>query len=117
MLSRQVISSDTMNGMADLPTPERVARFSEALAAPTRLVVLRVLMQGPRTYTDLFNEIGEGVMSRGSVYEALRDLKRLGYVLDDAPDDVVRRAKRTLFWADKALVAGDLGATVAYLVV
>jgi DNA-binding IclR family transcriptional regulator len=76
-----------------------------------------VLLQGPLTYTDLFNRVGEEVMSRASVYEALRDLKRLGYVEDDAPDGVVRRTKRTLFWANKELVAEDLGATVAHLMV
>jgi DNA-binding transcriptional ArsR family regulator len=107
-----------MNGMADLPTPQQVARFLEAFGgAPTRVTVVRVLMKGPRTYTDLFNEIGEDVMSRGAVYSALHELKIRGYVEDDAPNDVVRRLKRTLFWANKQLIADDLGATVAYFLV
>jgi len=106
-----------MNGMADLPTPERVARFLEAFAAPTRVTVLRVLMQGPLTYGDLFDKIGSDVMSQSAVYSALHDLKIRGYVEDDAPDDVVRRLKRTLFWANKQLIADDLGATVAYFIV
>jgi len=106
-----------MNGMADLPTPERVARFLDACAAPTRLAVLHVLMHGPMTYGELFDKIGSDVMSQSTVYGCLHDLKVRGYVQDDAPDDVVRRLKRTLFWANKQLISDDLGATVAYFLV
>jgi DNA-binding transcriptional ArsR family regulator len=103
--------------MANLHTPEEVTRFVEALAAPTRLAVLRALMEKPRTYPELFELFGDEVMSRASVYEALRDLRRWGYLLDDAPDDVVRRRKRTLFWANKELIAEDMGALFAYFIV
>jgi DNA-binding transcriptional ArsR family regulator len=106
-----------MNGMADLPTPERVTRFLDACAAPTRVTVLHVLMQGPMTYGELFEKIGSDVMSQSAVYGALHDLQVRGYVEDDAPDDVVRRLKRTLFWANKQVISEDLGATVAYFLV
>jgi len=104
-----------MRPMAGLPTPERVARFQEAYAAPTRAYVLRVLLQQSRTYPELFALISEETMSRSSVYEALRDLTRFGYVEDDAPEGAVRKPKRTKIWACRELIAEDLGATVAWL--
>jgi DNA-binding transcriptional ArsR family regulator len=103
-----------MYGMDAFTPPERVARFFEVVAAPTRVIVLRIVMEKTRTYNELFDLIDEDVMSRGSVYEALRDLKRWGYVEDDAPENVRRRSKRTTFWANKDIIADDLGATVAY---
>lgn len=104
-----------MNRMPVIPAPERVARFHEAYSAPTRAIVLRILLKKSRTYAELFDLIGEDVMSRNSVHEALRDLGRLGYVEDDAPAGIRRRPAKTVFWACRELIAEDLGATVAYL--
>jgi DNA-binding transcriptional ArsR family regulator len=103
--------------MANLPAPERVKRFREVVAAPTRMAVLRLLMKETLTYPELFDRLSEDVMSRGAVYEALRELKRVGYVQDDAPDDVVRRRKLTHFWADRELVGEDMGAFFVYFLV
>jgi DNA-binding transcriptional ArsR family regulator len=104
-----------MNDMAGINAPEPVARFHEAYSAPTRAIVLRILLKKPRSYTELFDLIPEDVMSRNSVHEALKDLGRLGYVEDDAPEDLKRRPPKTTFWANRELIADDLGATVAHL--
>lgn len=112
---RNVESSDKMNGMPGINAPERVARFHEAYSAPTRAIVLRILLKQRRSYTELFDLIPEDVMSRNSVHEALKDLGRLGYVEDDAADGLKRRPPKTTFWANRELIAEDLGATVAYL--
>ena len=104
-----------MNDMPGINAPERVDRFHEAYSAPTRAIVLRILLKKSRTYTELFDLIPEDVMSRNSVHEALKDLGRLGYVQDDAPEGSKRRPARTTFWACRELIADDLGATVAYL--
>ncbi|TFC93007.1 MULTISPECIES: hypothetical protein [Cryobacterium] len=101
--------------MSAIPAPERVARFHEAYSAPTRAIVLRILLQKSRTYFELFDLIGEDVMSRGSVHEAIRELGRLGYVQNNAPEGVRRRPAKTQFWANRELIAADLGATVGYL--
>ena len=104
-----------MNRMPAIPAPERVVRFHEAYSAPTRAIVLQILLKKPRNYTELFDLIGDDVMSRGAVHEALRDLGRLGYVENDAPAGIRRRPSKTMFWTNRELVADDLGATVAYL--
>ena len=104
-----------MNGMPGINAPERVARFHEAYSAPTRATVLRILLKKRRSYNELFDLIPEDVMSRNSVHEALKDLGRLGYVEDDAADGLKRRPPKTTFWANRELIAEDLGATVAYL--
>lgn len=104
-----------MNDMAGINAPERVARFHEAYSAPTRAIVLRILLKKDRTYAELFDLIPEELMSRNSVHEALKDLGRLGYVEDDAPDSMKRRPSKTTFWANRELIADDLGATVAHL--
>jgi len=104
-----------MNDMAGINAPERVARFHEAYSAPTRAIVLRIVLKRPLTYTELFDLIPEDVMSRNSVHEALKDLGRLGYIEDDAPDELKRRPSKTTFWANRELIAEDLGATVAHL--
>jgi DNA-binding transcriptional ArsR family regulator len=104
-----------MNGMPGINAPERVARFHDAYSAPTRAVVMSILLKKSRTYTELFELIPEDVMARNSVHRALEDLSRLGYVEDDAPDGSKRRPPKTTFWANRELIADDLGATVAYL--
>jgi DNA-binding transcriptional ArsR family regulator len=104
-----------MNDMPGTNAPERVERFHEAYSAPTRAIVLRILLKKPRTYTELFDLISEDVMARNSVHRAIEDLSKLGYVQDDAPDGTRRRPAKTTFWANRELIAEDLGATVAYL--
>lgn len=104
-----------MNDMPGINAPERVERFHEAYSAPTRAIVLKILLKKPRTYAELFDLIPEGVMVRNSVHRAIDDLSRLGYVEDDCPAEFKRRPPKTTFWANRELIADDLGATVAYL--
>lgn len=103
-----------MKRMTEPSSPDRVARFQEVYAGPTRVTVMRLLLQHSRSYRELI-ELTQGEMSRPAVYKALDELVRVGYVEHDAPDSDHRKPSKTRFTARRDLIAEDLGATVAHL--
>jgi len=94
--------------------PDRVALFQELFSAPSRLLVLRALMPKPLTFNELFNTIGN-TMSRPAVHSALVDLRSMGYIEDDAPDDVLRRPAGTKFTARRDLITRDFGQVLEFI--
>lgn len=94
--------------------PDRVALFQELFSAPSRVLVLRVLLPKPLSFNELFDAIGD-TMSRPAVHAALIDLRSMGYVEDDAPDDVLRRPAGTVFTARRDLVTRDFAQVLEFV--
>lgn len=94
--------------------PERVAVFQELFSAPARLLVLRALLPKPLNYVELFEALDD-VMSRPTIHGALIDLRALGYIEDDAPDDVIRRPSTTKLSARRDLITHDFGQALEFV--
>jgi DNA-binding transcriptional ArsR family regulator len=61
----------------DLATAKTVATTLQALATPSRLLILSTLQEGPRTVSDLAESVG---MEQSAVSHQLRLLRNLGLV-------------------------------------
>jgi hypothetical protein len=59
--------------------PERVARVFAALASPARIVLVRALLEGPRTSQELRQELDDP--SVGQLYHHLKELLAAGLVV------------------------------------
>ncbi|KGJ79285.1 hypothetical protein GY21_05695 [Cryobacterium roopkundense] len=94
--------------------PARVKVFQELFAAPARVLVLRALLPRPLNYAELFAALGD-VMSRPAIHGALVDLRALGYIEDDAPDDVIRRPSTTKLAARRDRITHDFGQALEYV--
>lgn len=69
---------DRPTGRLDAATATHVASMLQALAAPSRLLILTELRQGPRPVTELAEVIG---MEQSAVSHQLRLLRNLGLVV------------------------------------
>ena len=94
--------------------PERVTVFQELFSAPARVLVLRALLPKPLNYAELFEVLGD-VMSRPAIHGALIDLRAMGYLEDDASDDVIRRPSTTKFTARRDLITHDFGQALEFV--
>jgi hypothetical protein len=94
--------------------PAAVVRFQDAMAAPSRVAVIQHLMGQQMTFNDLFAAVGD-TQARPTLYSALNDLIKIGYVADDEPEPVRRKRSTTLFTANRTLVVEDMAATFVYL--
>jgi len=61
-----------------LSRPEVLATFFQGLADPTRVRILEVLAEGPRTVTELQDELG---LAQGRISSHLACLRWCGYVV------------------------------------
>jgi len=96
--------------------PERVARYQEAFAAPSRVIIVRILLKGSLNFPELMDAAAAQSVSRDSVHAAIRDLTRCGYVTDDSDPNKKRKPTTTKFTAERALITKDLTEFVAYLI-
>ena len=94
--------------------PERVTVFQELFSAPARVLVLRALLPKPLNYAELFEALSD-VMSRPAIHGALIDLRAMGYLEDDAPDDVIRRPSTTKLTARRDLITHDFGQALEFV--
>lgn len=96
--------------------PERVARYQEAFAAPSRVLLVRILLKQSLNFHDLIEAAALEAVGRDSVYAALRDLARYGYVTDDADPSKKRKPNTTVFTANRSRITQDLTEFVAFLI-
>jgi DNA-binding transcriptional ArsR family regulator len=94
-------------------TPDEVAHFQEMLTSPSRVIVLKALLQQPRTVADLHDVVGLS-MSKPSMFNALSELRERGYIEDDAPAGTRRRAAGTKHWARQSVIARELAQMLEY---
>ena len=64
----------------DAATAKQVATTLQALATPSRLLILATLQEGPRTVSELADAVG---MGQSAVSHQLRLLRHLGLVEDE----------------------------------
>lgn len=94
--------------------PERVVAFQELFSAPARVLVLRALLPKPLNYAQLFEALSD-VVSRPTIHGALIDLRALGYIEDDAPDDAIRRPSATMLTARRDRITHDFGQALEFV--
>jgi DNA-binding HxlR family transcriptional regulator len=94
--------------------PERVARFQEVFAAPSRVQLVRILLKGSLNFSELMAAAEAVAVSRDSVHAALRDLHRFGYISDDADPTKKRKPNSTRFTADRELITADFAAFMTF---
>ncbi|GAA4266611.1 helix-turn-helix domain-containing protein [Frondihabitans peucedani] len=94
-------------------TPDEVAHFQEMLTSPSRVLVLRALLQEPRTVADLYDVVKPS-MSKPSMFNALAELRDRGYTEDDAPEGTRRRGPGVKHWAKQSVVTRELAQLLEY---
>ncbi len=88
-------------------TPDEVAHFQEMMTSPSRVLVLRALLEEPRTVSALY-EVVKASMSKPSMFNALAELRDRGYIEDDAPVGTRRRGPNVRHWARQSIVTKEL---------
>ena len=71
------VAGRATRSVLDLTTAQQVATTMQALATPSRLLILSTLQHGPATVTDLAEAVG---MEQSAVSHQLRLLRNLGLV-------------------------------------
>lgn len=94
--------------------PDRVAVVQSALAARSRVVLVRRLLTSPATFGVL---LGDLQISAASLREGLSELESLGFVTDDAPAGRQRKPTSAVFTLNRNAFLRDLVELVAYFVV
>ena len=94
--------------------PERVVAVQNALAARSRLVIVRRLLTGPATFAVLSGDLR---MSAAALREGLTELEEAGFVSDDAPAGRQRKPTSAVFTLDREAFLRDLVELLAYFVV
>lgn len=92
--------------------PPEVVRVQEALAARSRLVILRELLGRPMTFAELHGRVE---MSLAALRAGLSDLAEAGYVSDDSPAGRQRKPTSAVFTVDRDLVLRDVTELLLYL--
>lgn len=94
--------------------PPRVVRFQEVFAAPSRVLLVRILLKQSLNFAEVIEAAAAESVNRDSVYTGLRDLARYGYITDDAGPGRKRKPNTTVFTADRELITGDMAAFMVF---
>ena len=61
-------------------TDKKVSRFFSAIADPTRLKIIRTLMEGEKTVNGIYAELGKEKMTLSAVSHQLKYLEQIGVI-------------------------------------
>jgi len=69
-----------MSKKENVEIDKKVLRFFSAISDPTRLVMLKALMDGPKTVNEVYESVGREKMTLSAVSHQLKYLEQVGVV-------------------------------------
>ena len=66
--------------MSEKETDKKVLRFFSAIADPTRLKILKTIMESPKTVNEIYSVLGREKLTLSAVSHQLKYLEQIGIV-------------------------------------